>query len=179
MEYKGKLYGKVGKVYFPLEKTTDDIEELEKNILNDDKARIIIENILTRQMDSWHGRGVTDWDYEMKQERVELFGNLWYSTSIHVGRNAGVRIILKRKMMDDENDVPKDQWLEILMENIYYHFIDIYEEAIQMTREHVDPVPQDLKFNPVTPDDMCFHECPNCNCRCNCLNQPCSCCNEA
>ena len=27
-------------------------------------------------------------------------------------------------------------------------------------------------------DDMCFHECPDCNCRCNCSNQPCSCCNE-
>jgi len=27
-------------------------------------------------------------------------------------------------------------------------------------------------------DDMCFHECPYCNCRCNCSNQPCSCCNE-
>lgn len=28
-------------------------------------------------------------------------------------------------------------------------------------------------------DDMCFHECPDCNCRCNCSNQPCSCCNGA
>ena len=27
--------------------------------------------------------------------------------------------------------------------------------------------------------DMLFHECPNCNCRCNCLDQPCSCCNDA
>jgi hypothetical protein len=26
--------------------------------------------------------------------------------------------------------------------------------------------------------DMLFHECPNCNWRCNCNNQPCSCCNE-
>ena len=26
--------------------------------------------------------------------------------------------------------------------------------------------------------DMLFHECPNCNCRCNCTDQPCSCCNE-
>ena len=28
-------------------------------------------------------------------------------------------------------------------------------------------------------DDMCFHEYPDCNCRCNCSDQPCSCCNEA
>jgi hypothetical protein len=27
--------------------------------------------------------------------------------------------------------------------------------------------------------DMLFHECPNCNWRCNCNDQPCSCCNEA
>ncbi len=26
--------------------------------------------------------------------------------------------------------------------------------------------------------DMLFHECPNCNWRCNCNDQPCSCCNE-
>lgn len=25
-------------------------------------------------------------------------------------------------------------------------------------------------------DNMCFHECPDCNNRCNCNNQPCSCC---
>ena len=27
-------------------------------------------------------------------------------------------------------------------------------------------------------DDMCHHECPSCNIRCNCSTQPCSCCNE-
>ena len=27
--------------------------------------------------------------------------------------------------------------------------------------------------------DMLFHECSNCNFRCNCSDQPCSCCNEA
>lgn len=31
----------------------------------------------------------------------------------------------------------------------------------------------------VTDDSsMLFHECPNCNWRCNCDTQPCSCCNE-
>jgi hypothetical protein len=28
-------------------------------------------------------------------------------------------------------------------------------------------------------DDKCFHECPDCNSRCNCSNQPCSCCNQS
>ena len=32
MEYKGKLYGKVHKSYFPLEATTDDFEALQTNI---------------------------------------------------------------------------------------------------------------------------------------------------
>jgi hypothetical protein len=29
MEYQGKLYGKVGKTYFPLIKTTDDFDKIE------------------------------------------------------------------------------------------------------------------------------------------------------
>ena len=37
MEYKGKLYGKVGGVYFPLEATTNDFEALEKRV--EDKSR--------------------------------------------------------------------------------------------------------------------------------------------
>jgi hypothetical protein len=42
-----------------------------------------------------------------------------------------------------------------------------------------------LTIQPVIPSlqqddsDLLFHECPNCNCRCNCTDQPCSCCNEA
>lgn len=41
-----------------------------------------------------------------------------------------------------------------------------------------------LTISPVIPSlqqddsDMLFHECPNCNWRCNCNDQPCSCCNE-
>jgi hypothetical protein len=31
MEYKGKLYGKVGNCYFPLENTTDDFDSLQKS----------------------------------------------------------------------------------------------------------------------------------------------------
>ncbi len=30
MEYKGKLYGKVGKTYFPLLKTASEVDKLEK-----------------------------------------------------------------------------------------------------------------------------------------------------
>jgi hypothetical protein len=30
MEYKGKLFGKVGKTYFPLELTTTDVEKLQE-----------------------------------------------------------------------------------------------------------------------------------------------------
>ena len=30
---------------------------------------------------------------------------------------------------------------------------------------------------PEDDSDMLFHECPNCNWRCNCNDQPCSCCN--
>jgi len=32
MEYSGKLFGKVGNKYFPLESTTEDFECLQKNI---------------------------------------------------------------------------------------------------------------------------------------------------
>jgi len=39
MEYKGKLYGKVGKSYFPLEATTEDFERLEKLVAELQKDR--------------------------------------------------------------------------------------------------------------------------------------------
>jgi len=32
MEYKGKLYGKIGKYYFPLEQTAEDIDNMKKLI---------------------------------------------------------------------------------------------------------------------------------------------------
>jgi len=32
MEYKGKLYGKVGNGYFPLLETTEDIEKLRRSV---------------------------------------------------------------------------------------------------------------------------------------------------
>lgn len=44
MEYKGKLYGKVNKSYFPLEATTEDFEALEKRV-----AELEAENKALRQ----------------------------------------------------------------------------------------------------------------------------------
>lgn len=41
MEYKGKLYGKVGKSYFPLIETAEDFENLKvANDLNENACRI-------------------------------------------------------------------------------------------------------------------------------------------
>ena len=54
-----------------------------------------------------------------------------------------------------------------------------FEELVDV----VQAVVKNCFIPPVMPslqhsDDMCFHECPNCNSRCNCSSQPCSCCNE-
>lgn len=35
-----------------------------------------------------------------------------------------------------------------------------------------------LQGEEINADSNCFHECPNCNSRCNCSDQPCSCCKE-
>ena len=60
MEYKGKLYGKVGEIVFPLLNTTDDWEKMENRI-----AQLEAENQALRQppvMESvcncnkWHDR---------------------------------------------------------------------------------------------------------------------------
>lgn len=32
MEYEGKLYGKAGKIYFPMEETTQDVDNLKSRI---------------------------------------------------------------------------------------------------------------------------------------------------
>lgn len=39
MDYKGKLYGKVGNSYFPLEATSDDYDNLRDML---DKSRVVI-----------------------------------------------------------------------------------------------------------------------------------------
>lgn len=33
MEYKGKLYGRVGEIYFPLMETSEDVERMKKEII--------------------------------------------------------------------------------------------------------------------------------------------------
>ena len=46
MEYKGKLYGKVGDNYIPLEATTDDIEKMQDAIEIADKLVIDLHFLL-------------------------------------------------------------------------------------------------------------------------------------
>ena len=41
--------------------------------------------------------------------------------------------------------------------------------------EAIDTVVEAFEDNS---DDMCYHECPSCGSRCNCNDQPCSCCQE-
>lgn len=45
MEYKGKLYGKVGKNYIPLIHTSDDVDKMEKDIIEKDKKIDEITNV--------------------------------------------------------------------------------------------------------------------------------------
>ena len=47
MEYKGKLYCKVGKNYFPLEETTKDVDNLRKKAIKYDELL----NIVGKQME--------------------------------------------------------------------------------------------------------------------------------
>jgi len=63
MEYKGKLYGKVGKHYFPLVMTSDDVDEL--LAIRDRKP-----SIPTREMPS---------DEEINKF-VKSFGNYYMDT---------------------------------------------------------------------------------------------------
>lgn len=51
MEYNGKLFGKVGRTYFPIEETTEDIEILKKKLENAEKAL----------------RDITKWDDDYEQ----------------------------------------------------------------------------------------------------------------
>lgn len=59
MDYKGKLYGKVGKSYFPLEPTTDDFEGLQKKIqILKDKLQIAEKAL----------NDIVKWDEELEEE---------------------------------------------------------------------------------------------------------------
>ncbi len=72
--------------------------------------------------------------------------------------------------------LPKGEDFEIIVQHDQTgsaYGITLSKNAYEQLRQHfVMPAFQHS-------DDMCFHECPYCNCRCNCSNQPCSCCNEA
>lgn len=48
MEYKGKIYGKVGKGYFPLEMTTEDVDRL--TLLTEEKDKRI------KEFKEWHNK---------------------------------------------------------------------------------------------------------------------------
>ena len=52
---------------------------------------------------------------------------------------------------------------------------DFYERRKVVNELPIQPVIPSLQQDD---SDLLFHECPNCNCRCNCTDQPCSCCNE-
>jgi hypothetical protein len=66
--------------------------------------------------------------------------------------------------------------------------VEKLEEIITLYSEHssglsseiwhkIDNLKQSLTAIDSEEDsDMLFHECPQCNCRCNCSSQPCSCC---
>jgi len=70
------------------------------------------------------------------------------------------------------------------------HKIKIYDEVLKMfgiPHQKESPWYQDMfdKFCAIALhesapvdgyDEKCYHECPNCNSRCNCNSQPCSCC---
>lgn len=64
MEYKGKLYGKVGKSLIPLEATTDDFEGLENGNELLKKKLQVAEKALNDIL-KWNDDGDVDgdWDY--------------------------------------------------------------------------------------------------------------------
>lgn len=51
MEYKGKLYGRVGNTYFPLIETTDDVENLKRKISELETENKMLEKACTRAQD--------------------------------------------------------------------------------------------------------------------------------
>ena len=65
--------------------------------------------------------------------------------------------------------------IEILKQ--HKHTTDKFKHIIgdQYVSEAIDTVVAEFEDNS---DDMCYHECPSCGSRCNCNDQPCSCCQE-
>ena len=62
MEYKGKLYGKIGKSYIPLLSTTDDVDAMEANIKQLKLKLSIAEKALNGIL-NWQEDVDGDWDY--------------------------------------------------------------------------------------------------------------------
>lgn len=72
MEYSGKLYGKVGSTYIPLEMTTDDVENLQKQLdVQSAKGRNVlfkkwIPSVYEKATSGWNvvkGTGVWEEDF--------------------------------------------------------------------------------------------------------------------
>ena len=77
------------------------------------------------------------------------------------------------RFINEENvkfNQERDDWMIEAMEE----YAKLYHES-EVKKLNIPAVMPALQHS----DDMCFHECPDCNCRCNCSNQPCSCCNGA
>lgn len=62
MEYEGKLYGKVGKSYFPLEDSTEDVDGLKNNneLL---KQKLQVAEKALNGILKWQQDVDGDWDY--------------------------------------------------------------------------------------------------------------------
>lgn len=77
MEYKGKLYGKVGKTFIPLMATTDEYEGLEKNnqLL---RAKLKVAEKALNEIIIWQENIDEDWDYPetIASRAVELLAKI-------------------------------------------------------------------------------------------------------
>jgi hypothetical protein len=70
-----------------------------------------------------------------------------------------------------DNRYPKSENEKVSDAEMYHELVESIEKLC-----NIPPVMPTLQQDD---NDRLFHECPNCNCRCNCTDQPCSCCNEA
>lgn len=74
-----------------------------------------------------------------------------------------------------------DRIKEIQQQTAYPESVSVQQALLKVWNECEQ---EQLRIGDVIPSlqqddsDLLFHECPNCNCRCNCTDQPCSCCNE-
>ncbi len=58
MEYKGKLFGKVGKTYFELEETVQDVEELKKD---NERQKVVINKLQKDLIQEWEKQNESDY----------------------------------------------------------------------------------------------------------------------